>query len=432
MTDDKRKGRISDNPSVQEISKVLPALKLVRFATRIAQRLGFKSESLERIRTTVDDALAGEDVLTLPDRFNDAFAPKGWIATNAMAADTMNEAVELAAGGHEEAAEEKILEWFTEDNIRLFAITRAQRFHKARGRYDQLEEALSLYLEERYISAVPLILIACDGLASDVSGTSPFEKNADLSAFDSITGHETSLPALIDLVRKGVRKSSDEELCLPLRHGILHGRSLGYANKIVSAKAWLLMVALVDWAIDKSSEDERRRKRDENDSVTLRDLGRKLRKNEEDKRAIEAFEPIEKNGPFESELDEASPEYAFKEFLSGWQAGNFGRMGKHAVNLTAKPINQMAGEMRNICQFVELVSFNIRSVKQSTVARSEALVYVTAKTLTNEVDGMFELLAFRNTTDGDIAMPTDDGIWSVQQLCVYNVMHGKTVEANSK
>ena len=171
MTDDKRKGRISDNPSVQEISKVRPALKFVRSVIKIAQRLGFKSESLERIRTAVDGALAGEDILSLPDRFNDAFAHKGWIATNAMAADTMNEAVELATGGHEEAAEEKILEWFTEDNIRLFAITRAQRFHKARGRYDQLEEALSLYLEERYISAVPLILIACDGLASDVSGT---------------------------------------------------------------------------------------------------------------------------------------------------------------------------------------------------------------------------------------------------------------------
>ena len=77
---------------------------------------------------------------------------------------------------------------------------------------------------------MPLILIACDGFTPDVLGTSPFEKDANLTAFESITGHSNSLPFLIKELTTGVRKSSDEELTLPLRRGILHGQLLGYAS----------------------------------------------------------------------------------------------------------------------------------------------------------------------------------------------------------
>ena len=164
-----------------------------------------------------------------------------------MSADTMREAVRLSESGRKQEAEDTILSWFQEENITLFAVQRAKRFNKAAKRWYQLKEALTLTLEERYWSAVPLILIACDGFASDVLGTSPFEKGADLTAFDSIVGHPSSLQFLMGEITKGVRKSSDNELTLPLRHGILHGQSLGYANRTVCMKAWLLMIALVDW-----------------------------------------------------------------------------------------------------------------------------------------------------------------------------------------
>jgi len=284
------------------------------------------------------------DILDLPDRFNAAFGERGWIAVGgAMSVDVMKEALELYDNGKADEAEDVLVEWFTEDNIKLFAILRARRFHEAELRDDQLEEALRLYLEERYMAAVPLILIACDGFASDVAPVSPFEKDADLSCFDSITGHDTSLPALIKLITKGVRKSRDDEIDVPLRHGILHGRSLGYANKKVCAKAWLLMMALVDWAIDKSSEEERRREYEEKQSRTLADDLRSFSKTQADKRVIEAFEPYEKAGPFE-DLAPDGPEMAVTEFLSGWKAKNYGKMGKFAVNLLNKPANKMAGE----------------------------------------------------------------------------------------
>lgn len=33
-------------------------------------------------------------------------------------------------------------------------------------------------------------------------------------------------------------KTTTEDLTLPLRHGILHGRDLGYSNQMVAAKCW--------------------------------------------------------------------------------------------------------------------------------------------------------------------------------------------------
>ena len=232
---------VAENPSATAISNMLPFVRFVRLITGFAKHLGASNESLDRIHKISDRIVKDSDVLTLPDRFNDRFASQGWIATNSMSVDTMRKAIEASEAGKKEEAEAEILAWFQEETINILAIHRTKRFNKARNRWDQLREALKLTVEERYWSAVPLILVACDGFASDVLGTSPFRKDADLTAFDSITGHPHSLPYLIQLLTKGVRKSSDAELMLPLRHGILHGRSLGYANRAVCMKAWLLM-----------------------------------------------------------------------------------------------------------------------------------------------------------------------------------------------
>lgn len=126
-----------------------------------------------------------------------AFAERGWIATSSLSADMMRAALERYEEGDEDAAEAIILDWLTPETINLFAITRSKMLGEVHGRWDQLREALALTEEGRYWSAVPLILIACDGFASDVLGTSPFEKNADLALFDSMVAHPTSLPAAI-------------------------------------------------------------------------------------------------------------------------------------------------------------------------------------------------------------------------------------------
>lgn len=425
----KKSDRIADLPSALELAGSLPFIRVTRALAKLALKTGLGGEKAKRIVESADQALSQADILDLPDRFNAAFVDRGWIATSSLSVDVMRAALKSHQAGDADAGESIILDWvLMPDTINVFAIMRSKAFNVAQDRWHQLREALALTQEDRYWSAVPLILLASDGFASDVLGSSPFEKNADLSIFDSMVAHPTALPALIAHLTKGVRKSSDDLLSLPLRHGILHGRSLGYANRTVCGKAWMLMIALVDWAADKRDEEARRAKDDARRSTDWRAISASLKKNQADKRAIEAFLPLSWDGPFESELSESDPPFAFHEFLTGWEARNFGLMAKRAVNITQQKHGHLAGRMRADTENIQLTAFKILSVKQTTVARAEARVFMRGKTLKGEVEGEFAILAFRHTEGGDVAMPNDDGVWHVQQGCVFDLMHLRTAE----
>ena len=421
---------IANNPSAKAVSDILPVMRAARSITGLLKKIGISSETLDKFHGAANHVLERSDILTLPDRFNNAFASAGWIATGSMSATVMQRALALQEAGKQHEAEQEILAWFERDTIALLAITRAERFQKKTSRWHQLQEALELTFEERYWAAVPLILIACDGFASDVLGTSPFEKDADLTVFDSIVGHPSSLQHLIKLVTRGVRVSSDAELTLPMRHGILHGRSLGYANRVVCMKAWLLMIALVDWAGDKTSEDERRRRQEAEANVSLGDLLQTFRKLDDDKRALEAFECRETTGPFDSGIDEDSPEFAVVRFLTHWKARNYGKMAGHVVNLLKVPVDTMAGELRRDTEFAELAEFEVRSVRHVAVARAEATVFLKGTTLKEEIEGEFPIVALKFTADGDAAMPSDAGNWCVQQRCIVDFSLGRSVDQN--
>lgn len=421
--------RISNLPSTREISDLLPAVRAVRGLANLVLKTGLGGEKTKRIADSANELLSHADILDLPDRFNAAFGDRGWIATSSLSVEVMRTALESHDAGDTDAAEGIILNWvLMPDTINLFAITRSKSFNAAQDRCHQLREALALTQEDRYWSAVPLILLASDGFASDVLGISPFEKNADLSLFDSMVGHPTALPAMIARLTKGVRKSSDDPLSLPLRHGILHGRSLGYANRAVCGKAWMLMIALVDWAEDKRNEEARRAKDEARHSTDWRTIAASIQKNQADKRAIEAFTARSWDGPFDAKLEESDPPFAFREFLAGWKARNFGLMAKRAVNITRQTQGHLAGRMRADTEHAQLTAFEILSVKQATVVRAEARVFMRGQTLKGEVEGVFVILAFRHTVDGDVAMPSDEGVWYVQQGCVFDLMHQRTAE----
>lgn len=425
----KRQNRVTDLPSMRSLAGVLPVVKAVGLLGKFVVKSGLGGEKAKRLVESTNKVLSEADIIDLPDRFNSAFTDRGWIATSSLSVQVMRAALEAYEAGDLEAGEAIIVDWVLDpDTINLFAITRSKQFNLAKDRWHQLREALALSNEERYWSAVPLILLASDGFASDVLGTSPFEKNADLTLFDSMVGHPSALPSIIARLTKGVRKSSDAPISLPLRHGILHGRSLGYANRTVCGKAWMLMIALVDWAVDKRNEEQRRAKYESQRSTDWRAIAASLKKNHVDKKAIEEFVERTWEGPFEVELNENDPPFAFCEFLSGWKKRNFGLMAKRAINLTQQKHGQLAGRIRADTEFIQLVDFKILSVKQTTIARAEARVDMLGKTMKGDVKGEFIILAFRHTASGGIAMPNDEGAWYVQQRCVYDLLHQRTAE----
>ena len=124
------------------------------------------------------------------------------------------------------------------------------------------------------------------------------------------------------------------------------------------------MIALVDWACDKSNEEERIRERQSAADLSFRDLANRMRRNEADKRAMKAFEPRESLGPFDDRVDGDSPEFAIIDFLTCWKGRNYGGMAERAVNLTQHSIPKMAGRLRHDAEFIELTDFEIRSVRK--------------------------------------------------------------------
>ena len=118
LTKDRRKhdSRIADNPSATALSNSVALARAAKAITGAMQGLGLKNETVDRIYQSSAEALRGTDLLELPDRFNDAFSDKGWIATPSFRAETMRRAVDLQREGRPDEAEQEILEWFSEGN----------------------------------------------------------------------------------------------------------------------------------------------------------------------------------------------------------------------------------------------------------------------------------------------------------------------------
>ncbi|CAN5909238.1 hypothetical protein BH23ACT10_BH23ACT10_20600 [soil metagenome] len=120
-------------------------------------------------------------------------------------------------------------------------------------RWRLVEKALDHHRNGAYEASVPILLAQADGLCRDLVGSKTdmqfFTRHAKRQHFtDSSTiagmpgGLEHLRPLFSDVTRK-----SDATGKLT-RHGILHGRELGYDTKLNSTKALVLLAAIVEWA----------------------------------------------------------------------------------------------------------------------------------------------------------------------------------------
>lgn len=367
--------KIADNPSTAEMMQMANAARLF-----VGLGMGSPRGSLGKAAEALADVVEKADVLTLPDRFNAAFSGTGWIACGSMPVATMERAIVLKNGKRTSEAETLLADVFDELTLRLL-IMRSHRFHRAEERKDQLEEAKALFLEGRYLAATPLILMAADGLAYDVGGFSVFSDHADLSAFDSIVGHPTGLPTLIQLVRSPRSKTSGKAISIPYRHGILHGRDSGYGNKIVCAKAWHLLQAFVDWASEKEDEATRIQDRQAKDAMTFKDVIEsavaKAAKRDAEKRAIDEWVARDLQHLPSEPHEIGSPEEALYDYLCGWRDENFMRMGKRSINFVGYSPGKLAYEARKDARGLKLQDFEVNRFYDTAPAGARAEVKLT-------------------------------------------------------
>ena len=335
-----------------------------------------------------------EKLSTTPDKFNEYYAQRGWVAHESINFDSMKKAVKFAESGKIEEGEEVLIDQYSPENMK-FKIHWLKNEDAFEIRYDLILKAFDDYKEERYHSCVPLVLMLTDGAVNDITKSKGFfAEGTEVTAWDSIAGHSSGLNVLKDIFTVGRNKTSKEKISIPYRNGILHGRDLGYANKKVAAKAWAAMFAIRDWAValrkNGKQPQEPESKSGFIDSLkgivdTYKDYKEHKRKHKVimqkigdwKSRNMKLGEDFQANS-ISSELIFGSPEKCAIEFIEFWKKKNFGKMVSYLDHRSSHKENQgkLAGKIREQFSPFVLDSFELIEIKDESPAISEIIIRV--------------------------------------------------------
>ncbi|MEU4060393.1 hypothetical protein [Rhodococcus qingshengii] len=217
------------------------------------------------------------------------FAPLGWaMCGHWHVKGTLAVLRQSGSGATDDEIDEAITEvWNTENATWLkHAATPIRRWSNSHHPFKQIlwdrvrliEKAIEHHFNGAYEASIPIILAQIDGMSRDLTGQSFFSKgNRDPYLDDeTIAGMEINLPVVRGLFSEDVRPTGDYGKLS--RHGVLHGRDLGYATKVNSTKTIVLIAALAEYlpkiADDAGAQLRRKHEDDVAGSGELDELGR--------------------------------------------------------------------------------------------------------------------------------------------------------------
>lgn len=207
-----------------------------------------------------------KELLMLPDKFNNYFSSNCWIAHNYFDDNIMKEAISIYERNKNiEEVDVYLSNEYDENSISKFIeqikVSKNTPLENLPYNIDTLfikyfldrleiiELAKDDYLNEKYYSCIPLLLLVIDGITNDIDHEFGFfNDNINMIIENSIVGHSTGLQNIKNIVTQSRKKTTIEPITIPYRNGILHGRDINYGNKIVAAKCWHILFALRDWA----------------------------------------------------------------------------------------------------------------------------------------------------------------------------------------
>ena len=368
--------KIANNPSAQAIRDSIKSLNVLKTAFNCIPFGAYIFPRWHKAVKSIEGLEEQAKFLEIPDRFNEAFSKHGWIAYESMSLNSMVQALRITAKEGRPAAEEFLANTY-DDNTLKFGIKCCEGQPDFRKRVRLLELAASDYSAGRYHACVPLLLALIDGLANDVSKhIGFFAQGVKLTAWDSIAAHETGLTALAKIMGLSRKKTNEDEISIPYRNGILHGRELAFDNKVVAAKCWGTLFALRDWATVLANGKEKPQAKA---GTKWSDIASQISKTKRLKRALEAWQPrterevthLPSDGP-PNVLPEGTPEHAVAGFLDNWGHRRYAPMAEDLIDFLNRPTGKKAGLVRQNFGDKHLSSYQIISV----VDKSAAMSYV--------------------------------------------------------
>lgn len=320
------KVNFENNPSINELKKQIEKYKSLISSPLT---LSYNKEDIHKIEIELD--ILEKELNTqieFSNLYNEIFAERGWIVHESLEVDTIINAVNIYKKDGIALAEEYIEAYYQErfDNLRKTIFN--SNYFNSRKRLFEL--AYNDYVEERYYSCIPLILILVDGVLNDLRQKGFAASNQDYELWDSISGHDSGLNTIATIYNKTRRKTNDNKIELPYRNGILHGRELDYDNKTLAIKTNALVIYIFDWISSYENEEYRKKEFENrnNETFTLKDLENHKAKMKESKKLEkqwneEKIPEIEYRQEDFDKIPPETPEFELLKFIKNLNEGRY-------------------------------------------------------------------------------------------------------------
>ena len=171
------------------------------------------------------------------DLFHRYFSDRGWCVYDSMSLKLIKSAVEKCESEGIDAGEDILLHYYTSD-VKEIIFHLKSRSSSFMERYDQILKAFEDHFSERYYASIPQFLIIIDGAVNDYTQNKGFfAEGTDVTAWDCLVGDNEGLAKIKAIINKSRKKTNHEEIRLPYRNGIFHGRDINYGNVYVSPES---------------------------------------------------------------------------------------------------------------------------------------------------------------------------------------------------
>lgn len=281
-------------------------------------------------------------------KFIDIFNERSWIGNNSMDIEIMKNSIETYDLKGIDHAEEVLLEYYTDkENLeKIYNSLKLRYFKYARKWHDLIESAFRYHVDKEYVASIPLLLMVIDGIIAKYNDNYGFFSNqVDFSVEESLIFGQIII--VKDICYSSRKKINEEEIFIPYRNGILHGKDINYANEYVSSKLINLFISILDWIDDKKNESKRLselKKREEIKNKPLSQIVKEIEVNKYNKEYLENWKP-NNNITFKNDIDvecednfpsSGDPKNYSKypsiktlvKFLSYWKQKNYGYLAK--------------------------------------------------------------------------------------------------------
>lgn len=416
MSDNKK---IKDNPTCAELLKNTKGFEALSKVASFFEKIGIKNEKIsEAFKKFPDLSQKAEELVNMPDRFNEHFSKSGWVAYESLNFEIMKEAVYLADKGKFDEANNLLVEHYNEETLK-WGLTFMKGVEEYRPRYDLAEKAKEDYLAGRYHACVPVVLTIIDGIVNDIEQKGFFAQGVDLTAWDSIAAHSSGLQELSKLFNSARKKTTTETITVPYRHGILHGRDLGYANKVVAAKTWAVLFTIRDWAM--ALKQGKKVPKEKEPEPSFLEVLKSYAKTQEEKKKLEAWRPRslkpDKDFPayaIPEEFGSHTPERELAQFFQYWSTNNYGKMADLMKTFGDYPLSKRAGEVRLNFQGKSLEGYKLLEIKDEAAAITEITVEVTLNHRDKILTEKFSVRMIHEDSEGNPALREEpDGNWRI-------------------